>query len=389
MRSAVLVLLLAAPALARAAGLEAVASFGSNPGGLSMWKYVPADMPRDAPLVVLLHGCTQDARAFQATGFERIADAHKVYLVYAEQPAANNPVRCFNWAGEYGDPANLRRGQGENQSIKEMVDRMKQDHSIDARRVYVAGFSAGGAFSAVMLATWPDVFAAGAILSGVPYGCATTVQAAYDCMALGSHPERKKPAAEWGALVREAFPGYTGPRPRVILFQGSNDLTVQPENLPELVAQWTDVHGLGATPTATAEVGGHERARFERGGEALVETWRMAGMSHAVPVAPPCGSVGAFIEDRGVCAAAEIARFFGLDKAVAGAAGSTGSGGSPTAPGGAAGAGGGAMPPGLDEDDPQRKQMDPIACAGAPGRAPAAPVLPLLLAAALLRRRRR
>lgn len=338
--------LVLAPGAAVAAGLEAVASFGANPGALQMFQYVPADMPENAPLIVLLHGCTENAAQFVNAGFNQIADERKVYLVYAQQTSANNPVSCFNWAGEYGDPANMVRGQGENQSIKEMVDQMRATHSIDPARVYVAGFSAGAAFVSVMLATWPDVFAGGAVMSGVPFHCAQSVQGAYDCMSIGSHPELKHTPAEWGDLVRAAHPGFSGPRPRVILFHGTTDFTVHTDNLGELIEQWTDVLGAGATPDTTEMVGSHQRTTYVRDGVPVVEAWRIAGMGHAVPIAPrasehPCGTTGAFVDDRGVCAAYEAARFFGLYGAGPGGAGGAGSGGG-AAGGGGAGAGGGA-----------------------------------------------
>jgi poly(3-hydroxybutyrate) depolymerase len=139
---------LVSPAAA-GAQLAQVPSFGSNPGALDMYKYVPDGMPDDAPLVVLLHGCSQQASGMIPTGFLDLADEYHFYLVLPQQRSGNNPVNCFNWAGEYGDPANLVRGQGENLSIKQMIDKMKADHSIDAAHVYVAGFSSGAAFAAV------------------------------------------------------------------------------------------------------------------------------------------------------------------------------------------------------------------------------------------------
>ena len=99
------------------AALAAVADFGANPGALDMYEYVPADLPANAPLVVVLHGCTQSANAMTAAGWNQLADQYQFAVVYPEQSSANNPVECFNWAGEYGDTANLVRGQGENQSI--------------------------------------------------------------------------------------------------------------------------------------------------------------------------------------------------------------------------------------------------------------------------------
>lgn len=317
---------LAVPASSLAAPLTPVTSFGSNPGALTMYEYVPAAMPQNAPLVVLLHGCSQTAESFRNAGWEAVADSAKIYLVYAQQSSNNNPVTCFNWAGEYGATANLERGQGENQSIKEMVDKMKSDHSIDASRVYVAGFSAGAAFSVVMLSTWPDVFAAGSSYAAVPYRCATTVQGAYDCMAINNHTERKKTPDEWGDLVRAAHAGYAGPWPRLLAVHGTADYTVHSENLVELVEQWTDVHGIDQTPDEVDAIGTHARDRHKQGDSVLVETIRVTGMGHAVPIDPdastgPCGTPGAYVDDRGLCAAWQSAHFFGL------VAGSDGGGG--------------------------------------------------------------
>ncbi len=307
--SALLILLSPAAASAQ---LVQVSSFGSNPGALDMYKYAPDGMPDDAPLVILLHGCSQQASGMIPTGFVELADEYQFYLVLPQQRSGNNPVNCFNWAGEYGDPANLVRGQGENQSIKQMIDKMKADYSIDSARVYVAGFSSGAAFAAVMMATWPELFEAGAVMSGVPYRCATTVQGAYDCMALGSHPELKKNPDQWGDLVRAAS-SYDGVYPRVILFHGTSDTTVHPDNMAELIEQWTDVHGIGAAPTATEMVAGHERRRF---GAGQVEAWRIGGMVHAVAIGDDpdhaCGTTGSFVSDKGLCEAYRAVRFFGL-----------------------------------------------------------------------------
>jgi poly(hydroxyalkanoate) depolymerase family esterase len=307
--SALLVLLV--PAAARAQ-LVKVSSFGSNPGAIDMYKYVPAGMPANAPLVVLMHGCSQQATGMTPTGFLDLADEYHFYVVLPQQRSDNNPVNCFNWAGEYGDPANLVRGQGENMSVKQMIDKMAADHSIDPAKVYIAGFSSGGAFAAVMMSTWPELFDAGAVMSGVPYRCATTVQGAYDCMALGSHPDLKKTPEQWGNLVRAAS-DHDGAYPRVILFHGTSDTTVHPDNLTELIEQWTNVHGIDAAATSTETVAGHERRRF---GDGEIEAWRIGGMVHAVSIGDDpdhaCGTAGGFVSDKGLCAAFRAIRFFGL-----------------------------------------------------------------------------
>lgn len=302
---------------ADAGTLEQVPSFGSNPGALVMWRYVPSSPAPHAPLVVFMHGCSQSHTDAAAVGWTQLADAYGFYVVFPEQATGNNPVRCFNWAGEYGDPANLVRGQGENLSVKQMVDKMKADRDVDGTRVYVTGFSAGGAFASVMMATWPDVFAGGAIMSGLPYRCATTVNGAYACQQLASHPELKKTPAEWGDLVRAAHQGYAGARPRVVIFHGASDSVVSVDNQGELVDQWTNVLGTDQTADETATIAGHQRTRYKVGGTTVVESWRIASMGHAVAMGndperacPPSG--GTYIESRNLCAVYRAAQFFGL-----------------------------------------------------------------------------
>src|SRR5262249_54769130 len=182
-------------------------------------RHAPAGVGANAPLVVALHGCTQTAADYAKAGWNELADKHGFYVAYAEQTTANNPIRCFNWAGVYGNPANLHRGQGENQSIKEMVDKMKADFSIDPKRVFVTGLSAGAPEPALMLATWPDVFAAGAPIAGLPYDCAESVLDATQCQ----NPGKDLSASQWADKVRAAYAGFGGPWPRVSIWQGTSD----------------------------------------------------------------------------------------------------------------------------------------------------------------------
>jgi poly(hydroxyalkanoate) depolymerase family esterase len=316
--SVAIALALAAAAAPAAAGTTSqVASFGSNPGALAMWKFVPTTPSAMPGLIVVMHGCTQDHVGIANSGWNALADQHGFYVVYPEQSTSNNPVRCFNWAGEYGDPANLVRGQGENQSIKQMVDKMVTDHGIDPDKVFAAGFSSGGAMAAVMMATWPDVFAAGAINSGIPYRCATTVNGAYACQALNTHPELKKTPAQWGDLVRAAHAGFSGPYPRLAIFHGSADATVSPDNQPELIKQWTNVHGADQTADSSTMIGAHTVETYEAGGVVVVQSYRVAGMGHAMamgddPVMPCAPMGGSYVEDRDLCAAARAVEFFGL-----------------------------------------------------------------------------
>ncbi|UCA51979.1 PHB depolymerase family esterase [Streptomyces sp. WA6-1-16] len=298
-----------------AAALERVTSFGANPGGLNMYVYRPAALPANAPLVVALHGCTQGAQVYSDnSGLNTFADRHGFLVVYAETTTVNNANKCFNWF----QPGDTRRGQGEAASIRQMVAHAATAYGVDTGRVQVTGLSAGGAMTSVMLAAYPDVFAAGAVVAGIPYGCGTDVVSAFGCMSPGVD---RTPAA-WAQAVRDAHPGFAGPWPRVAIWHGDNDATVAPRNADELRDQWTAVHGLGQTPDRTSTIGPNSTRRSEYlaadGGESAVEVNRVPGIGHGTPVDPgsgaeQCGATGTqhFIDS--VCSSYWITRFFGLD----------------------------------------------------------------------------
>lgn len=300
---------------ASAATLQQVTSFGSNPGALTMWSYRPDGATAGAPLVVALHGCTQDASGYLGgSGWRDLADRLGVTVVLPQQSTGNNANRCFNWF-QSGD---VTRGQGEVASIASMVSHAVNAYGADPKRVYVTGLSGGGAMTASMLATYPDLFAGGSVNAGIAHGCATTVSQAYSCMSPGVD---RTPAA-WGNLARSGYAGYAGPRPKVAIWHGQSDTTVRPMNGRELRDQWTDVAGVGVTPTATGTLA--SGVTWSEYGNARVRLTEIAGMGHGTPVDPgtapnQCGTAGAYFIDT-VCGAWHDAVFFGL----------TGSGTTPT-----------------------------------------------------------
>jgi len=153
--------------------------FGDNPGELRMLSYRPARLAPGAPLVVVLHGCTQTANDYaEGAGWLTLADRYGFAVLAPEQTRQNNPNLCFNWFS----PKDTARGAGEAQSICSMVARAIADNASDPARVFVTGLSAGGAMTSVMLAAWPEVFAAGAVIAGLPYGAASNVQEAFVAM---------------------------------------------------------------------------------------------------------------------------------------------------------------------------------------------------------------
>jgi poly(hydroxyalkanoate) depolymerase family esterase len=291
--------------------LFAVPDFGSNPGALDMYEYAPADLPADRPLVVVLHGCTQQASAMEAAGWNAVADEQKFAVVYAQQRSANQSLSCFTWYAS-GD---ISRDSGEAQSIIQMVDHAIAEHHSDRSRVYVTGLSAGGAFTTVMLAAYPDRFAAGSIMAGLPYHCATDVSSAQSCQQMNASTQ--KSATEWGDLVRAADPGFAGPYPRVQIFQGTSDYTVAPANATELVKQWTNVWATDATADVTTMTGPATVTQYTRGQTVAVELYSIANMGHGIAIGDDgsgtCPShTGAFFNDVKLCSTLHAAAFFGL-----------------------------------------------------------------------------
>ncbi|WP_199798098.1 extracellular catalytic domain type 1 short-chain-length polyhydroxyalkanoate depolymerase [Tsuneonella amylolytica] len=303
--------LASAPMPATAAGtLTQVTGFGSNPGNVLMYEYVPANLTAGRPLVVLIHGCSQSTADMDAeTGWTKWADQMGFALLFPQQQSANNSSKCWNFFVK----SDYQRGGGEPLSIKQGIDWAIAHHASDTRRVFVTGLSSGAAMTNVMLAVYPEVFAAGAPVAGVPFKCATTVGSSLMCNAgtVGKTP------AQWGDLVRGATT-WRGPWPRVSIWHGTNDLTVNVANLAETMEQWTNVHGTDQTADTSDTVSGYPHKVYRNGaGAAVVETFSITGMGHGQPVDPgtgttQCGSATGYNLDAGICASYNIARWFGL-----------------------------------------------------------------------------
>jgi poly(hydroxyalkanoate) depolymerase family esterase len=299
-----------APAVPANDRLADLAPIGDNPGNLIGRYYAPAGLQGPAPLVVVLHGCTQNAAVYDhGSGWSALADKQGFILLFPEQQRANNPLLCFNWFSD-GD---TRRGIGEAASIKAMIEAMAEAHDIDPERVFVTGLSAGGAMASVMLATYPEVFAGGAIIAGVAYGCASGVAEAFDCMG----GRARSDARELGARVRRASP-HQGPWPRIQIWQGSADSTVAPSNADAIALQWANLHGLAPKPDRTDKVAGHpRRAWLGAEGTPLIEQYTITGMAHGIPLDPgtgegESGAAGAHMLDVGLSSTDRIAAFFGI-----------------------------------------------------------------------------
>ena len=294
--------------------LRELTGFGANPGNLRMFFYAPEDMPPNAPLVIALHGCTQTSDEYDhGAGWSALADRLGFAVVYPQQQPANNPKNCFSWFL----PGDIARGHGEALSIKEMVEHAIATFAADRRKVFVTGLSAGGAMASAMLATYPEVFAGGAIIAGLPYGCASNVQQAFEAM----FTEHGRAAQALGDRVRAAS-RHRGPWPKISVWHGTSDPIVKPVNSEDIIRQWTNVHGLSDGPSYQESIGRHTRRVWnDANGMALIEAFSISGMAHGVPLATTtggesCGAAGAFFLDVGISSTHHIARFWRLHESL-------------------------------------------------------------------------
>ena len=299
--------------------LTEVTAFGTNPGKLRMFIYLPANLGPSRPLVIALHGCKQQASSYDdEPGWIKFAQRHRFALLLPQQQQANNASKCFNWF-QAGDN---ERDQGEALSIRQMIDKVKAQAGSDPQKVYVTGLSAGGGMASVMLAVYPELFAGGAIVAGIPYKCASNVNQALNQCGVSLFgqlaPMKHMTPAQWGALVRNAS-GHHGPFPRVAIWHGASDTTVNPQDQKELVAQWTNVLGIDQIADAEDTINGHPHKEYKNSaGRVLVETVLVNGMGHGTAIDPgpadqQCGIGAPFILDVGVCASFYIVKFWGLD----------------------------------------------------------------------------
>jgi poly(hydroxyalkanoate) depolymerase family esterase len=284
--------------------------FGSNPGDLRMFSFAPQGLAKNGALVVVLHGCTQTAAGYDVgAGWSTLARRYGFALLMPQQKVSNNANGCFNWF----QPDDSGRDRGEALSIRQMIRFAIAKYGLDETRIFVTGLSAGGAMTSVMLASYPEVFAGGAIIAGLPFGVANNLQQALAAM----HQAANHSARELGNLVRNAS-SHTGPWPKISIWHGSADRIVNPTNADDIVKQWLDVHGLPSSPMSEGIVDGYPRQLWwDESGRPLIECYEITGMAHGTPLGTgdqidQCGAPGAFLIEAGISSSYHIANFFGL-----------------------------------------------------------------------------
>ena len=296
------------PADVASSRLKPFAAAKANPGQLKAWVHVPDSAVPGAPLVVVLHGCTQTAAGYdESSGWSRLADRHGFVLLYPEQQRSNNPNLCFNWFS----PEDAARGAGEAASIREMVAAVQARHNTDPARVFVTGLSAGGAMTATMLATYPEIFAGGAVIAGLPHGVARTVPEAFDRMR--GHGGLS--SAALAKLVRDAS-GHEGAWPTLSVWHGTADQTVDPSNAAALIDQWRPLHGLAEAPSVVETVNDYPRRVWrDASGRDVIEEYRITHMGHGKPLdtgAAHGERAAPFMLDAGISSTYRIARVWGI-----------------------------------------------------------------------------
>ncbi|WP_329045486.1 extracellular catalytic domain type 1 short-chain-length polyhydroxyalkanoate depolymerase [Amycolatopsis sp. NBC_01488] len=266
---------------ASAATLTKVTGFGDNPSNLNMYAYVPDHVAAKPALLVALHYCTGSASAVfngDAHDYVTAADQYGYVIVF---PEATRSGQCF----DVSSPQALTRGGGSDPvGILSMVGYAEQHYNVDPARVFVTGFSSGAMMTNVLAAEYPDVFAAGSAFMGVPAGCfGTTDGSSWNSQC--ANGQIIKTAQQWGDQARQMSGGRSGPYPRMQLWHGTADDTLHYPNFGEEIKQWTNLHGVSQTPSATDQPqSGWTRTRYgSTGAQAPVEGISVQGAGHVLP----------------------------------------------------------------------------------------------------------
>lgn len=297
------------PETATQGGRFVSGSYGNEAGTRSYKLYIPGGAAGTTtkllPLVVMLHGCTQNPDDFAAgTGMNALAESGNFFVVYPEQTGSANMQRCWNWF-QAGDQ---QRGRGEPSIIAGITREILATQPVDPQRVYVAGMSAGGAMAAVMAATYPDLYAAAGVHSGLAYGAAHDMPSAFRAMKQGT------PDASSGVLHPPHSAADLTRAVPTIVFHGDCDTTVDRRNGEQVLRQWSGAGAASASGQATVRQGHAAGGRaythtiyLDTGGEPVAERWIVHGAGHAWSGGDPRGS---YTDPQGPDASAEMVRFF-------------------------------------------------------------------------------
>src|SRR5512138_1599408 len=272
----------------QAASLVEITNFGTNPTGLRMYLYVPNNVAAQPAILLALHYCTGTGPAFYSgTEFASLADRYGFIVIY---PSATRSGQCWDVSSP---GAFQHNGNSDPVGLISMITYVEQHNNGDSNRVYVTGASSGAMMTNVMLGDYPDVFKAGAAFMGVPFSCfaASAGDPTNPANPAGwnsqcANGQISRTPQQWGDLVRGAFPGYTGARPRMQVWHGTADTTLNYNNFGEEIKQWTNVLGVSQTPSFTDQPqSGWTRTRYGATGVGgPVEAISISGVGHSLPL---------------------------------------------------------------------------------------------------------
>ncbi|KLO11340.1 alpha/beta-hydrolase [Schizopora paradoxa] len=254
---------------------QITANIGPNPNNVGMFVYKPTKLASPLPLIVAIHQCTGSATGyFESTQYATLADEYGFLVVYPNSPRSGS---CF----DVNTPQTLsHNGGGDSQGIASMVTYAISTYGVDASKVFVTGTSSGAMMTNVMAGSYPELFQAASVYSGVAFGCFAGASSWNSQCADGDLIQTPQ---QWGAEVMAAYPGYTGSRPRMMLWHGTADTTLYYPNYGEEIKEWTDVFGVSQTPQTTVQNDPQSGYTLTTYGPNVVG-FSAAGVGHTVPV---------------------------------------------------------------------------------------------------------
>lgn len=251
---------------------KVTATISPNPNNVGFYVYKPTKLANPTPLIVAIHYCTGSASGyFSGTQYANLADTHGYIVVYPDSPRSG---KCFDVASA----ATLKHdGGGDSQGIASMIKYAIANYGVSASHVYVTGTSSGAMMTNVMAGSYPDLIQAASAYSGVPFACFAGNS---DWNSACANGQLSKTAAQWGDLVRAAYPGYTGARPKMMIWHGTNDNTLNYNNYAEALKEWSNVLGVSLTSTTSNDPqSGYTKSTY---GSVLVG-YSASGVGHTVP----------------------------------------------------------------------------------------------------------
>ncbi|CCA69795.1 probable acetylxylan esterase [Serendipita indica DSM 11827] len=269
--------LLAGAAVAFAAQnqLQQVTNFGTNPNNVGMYVYKPSRIASSPALVVAIHYCTGSAQAyFSGTQYANKADQLGFIVIYPDAPRSG---KCFD---VHSAETLKHNAGGDSQGIASMIKYAINNYGVNPNKVFVTGSSSGAMMTNVMAGSYPDLITATSSYNGVPFGCfAGSSEWNSQC----ANGQIIKTASQWGDIARAAYPGYSGPRPKMMIWDGTEDTLLNYKNYAEMIKQWTNVLGVSQTPTSTSTnnpQSGYTKTMYGN----VVIGYSAQGVGHTVPV---------------------------------------------------------------------------------------------------------